>query len=199
MQNVLQLLNLYISPLSKNNMNIIQTPLKDLLVIEPKVFKDDRGHFFESWNKEIFEKQGLKLDFVQDNQSLSSKGVLRGLHFQNPPYAQGKLVRVIQGSVMDVAVDIRKNSSTYGEYFSIKLSGKNKTSIWIPPGFAHGFVTLEDDTIFTYKCTAVYNKESEGSIFWNDKDLNIDWGMQNPIISEKDAVSPTFSILKSEF
>ena len=199
MQNVLQLLNLYISPLSKNNMNIIQTPLKDLLVIEPKVFKDDRGHFFESWNKEIFEKQGLKLDFVQDNQSLSSKGVLRGLHFQNPPYAQGKLVRVIQGSVIDVAVDIRKNSPTYGEYFSIKLSGKNKTSMWIPPGFAHGFVTLEDDTIFSYKCTAVYNKESEGSIFWNDKDLNIDWGVQNPIISEKDDFSPTFSILKSEF
>ena len=199
MQNVLQLLNLYISPLSKNNMNIIQTPLKDLLVIEPKVFEDDRWHFFESWNKEIFEKQGLKLDFVQDNQSLSSKGVLRGLHFQNPPYAQGKLVRVIQGSVMDVAVDIRKNSPTYGEYFSIKLSDKNKTSVWIPPGFAHGFVTLEDDTIFTYKCTAVYNKESEGSIFWNDKDLNIDWGMQKPIISEKDAFSPTFSILKSEF
>ena len=190
MQNVLQLLNLYISPLSKNNMNIIQTPLKDLLVIEPKVFKDDRGHFFESWNKEIFEKQGLKLDFVQDNQSLSSKGVLRGLHFQNPPYAQGKLVRVIQGSVMDVAVDIRKNSSTYGEYFSIKLSGKNKTSIWIPPGFAHGFVTLEDDTIFTYKCTAVYNKESEGSIFWNDKDLNIDWGVSDPVLSKKDSALP---------
>lgn len=199
MQNVLQLLNLYISPLSKNNMNIIQTPLKDLLVIEPKVFEDDRGYFFESWNKAIFEKQGLNLDFVQDNQSLSSKGVLRGLHFQNPPYVQGKLVRVIQGSVMDVAVDIRKDSPTYGEHFSIKLSGKNKTSIWIPPGFAHGFVTLEDDTIFTYKCTGVYNKKSEGSILWNDKDLNIDWGMQNPIISEKDAVSPTFAMLNSEF
>ncbi|MBR73467.1 MAG: dTDP-4-dehydrorhamnose 3,5-epimerase [Dehalococcoidaceae bacterium] len=180
-------------------MDIIQTPLKDLLVIEPKVFEDDRGHFFESWNKAIFEKQGLKLDFVQDNQSLSSKGVLRGLHFQNPPYAQGKLVRVIQGSVMDVAVDIRKASPTYGEHFSIILSGKNKTLMWIPPGFAHGFVTLEDDTIFTYKCTDIYNKESEGSILWNDKDLNIDWGMQNPIISEKDAVSPTFAMLNSEF
>ena len=199
MQNVLQLLNLYISPLSKNNMNIIQTPLKDLLVIEPKVFEDDRGHFFESWNKAIFENQGLKLDFVQDNQSLSSKGVLRGLHFQNSPYAQGKLVRVIQGSVKDVAVDIRKASPTYGKHFSIKLSGKNKTSIWIPPGFAHGFVTLEDDTIFTYKCTAFYNKKSEGAILWNDKDLNIDWGMQTPIISEKDAVSPTFAMLNSEF
>ena len=199
MQNVLQLLNLYISPLSKNNMNIIQTPLKDLLVIEPKVFEDDRGHFFESWNKEIFEKRGLKLDFVQDNQSLSSKGVLRGLHFQNPPYEQGKLVRVIQGSVIDVAVDIRKVSPTYGEHFSIILSGKNKTSMWIPPGFAHGFVTLEDDTIFAYKCTDVYNKDSEGSILWNDKDLNIDWGMQNPIISEKDTISSTFAMLNSEF
>lgn len=180
-------------------MNITQTSLRDLLVIEPKVFEDDRGYFFESWNKAVFEEKGLYLNFIQDNQSLSSKGVLRGLHFQNPPYAQGKLVRVIQGSVMDVAVDIRKASLTYGEYFSIILSGKNKKSVWIPPGFAHGFVTLEDDTVFTYKCTDVYNKESEGSILWNDKDLNIDWGMENPIVSDKDAASPTFEMLNSEF
>jgi len=180
-------------------MKLIKTPIQDLIVIEPKVFQDDRGYFFESWSKTVFEKEGLNLNFVQDNQSLSSKGVLRGLHFQNPPFAQGKLVTVIQGSVMDVSVDIRKNSPTYGKHLAIVLSGKNKTSIWIPQGFAHGFVTLEDNTIFTYKCTDVYNRESEGSILWNDKDLNINWGMQNPIVSEKDASSPTFSMLNSQF
>ena len=180
-------------------MEIIKTPIEGLLVIKPKIFGDDRGHFFESWSKDSFVKNGLDLDFVQDNQSLSSKGVLRGLHFQNPPYAQGKLVRVIKGSVLDVAVDIRKDSPTYGQHFSIQLTEKNKTIFWIPPGFAHGFVTLEDDTIFTYKCTGVYNKESEGALLWSDKDLNIDWGVENPLVSEKDLVAGNFSNFESNF
>ena len=180
-------------------MNIIKTPIEGLLVIKPKIFTDDRGHFFESWSKAIFEKEGLDLNFVQDNQSLSAKGVLRGLHFQNPPFAQGKLVNVIKGAVLDVVVDIRKNSATFGKHFSLVLSGENKTSFWIPPGFAHGFITLEEDTIFSYKCTEVYNKQSEGSIVWNDIDLNIDWGMEDPIVSGKDAESPTFAKLSTQF
>ena len=180
-------------------MEIIKTPIEGLLVIRPKIFGDDRGHFFESWSKESFTKNGMDLDFVQDNQSLSSKGVLRGLHFQNPPFAQGKLVRVVKGIVLDVAVDIRKDSPTYGQHFSIKLSEKNKTIFWIPPGFAHGFVTLEDDTIFTYKCTGVYNKESEGALLWSDKDLNIDWGVENPLVSDKDLVAGNFINFESQF
>ena len=146
-------------------MEVIKTTLEGLLVINPKIFRDERGHFFESWSKESFAKNGLHLDFVQDNQSLSSKGVLRGLHFQNPPFAQGKLVRVIKGSVLDVVVDIRKESSTYGQHFSIELNEENKTNFWIPAGFAHGFITLEDETIFTYKCTGVYNSASERHCF----------------------------------
>ena len=180
-------------------MEIIKTPIEGLLVIKPIIFEDDRGHFFESWSKESFKNIGLDLDFVQDNQSLSQKGVLRGLHFQNPPFAQGKLVRVIQGSVLDVAVDIRKNSPTYGEYFAIELSADNKTNFWIPAGFAHGFVTLEDETIFIYKCTEVYNKESEGLLIWNDDDLAIHWGVENPLVSDKDLVAGSFKDFESKF
>ena len=141
----------------------------------------------------------MDLDFVQDNQSLSKKGVLRGLHFQNPPFAQGKLVRVIKGAVVDVAVDIRKNSPTYGQHFAVELSEENKIVFWIPPGFAHGFVTLKDDTIFTYKCTAIYNKESEGAILWNDEDLNIDWKVVSPLVSNKDMVADNFNDLTTQF
>jgi len=180
-------------------MEIIKTSIEGLLVIRPTIFGDDRGHFFESWSKESFAKNGLDLDFVQDNQSLSSKSVLRGLHFQNPPFAQGKLVRVIKGSVLDIAVDIRKDSPTYGQHFSIELTEKNKTIFWIPPGFAHGFVTLEDDTIFTYKCTGVYNKESEGALLWSDTDLNIDWGSIDPLVSDKDLVAGSFENFVSQF
>ena len=180
-------------------MKIIKTEIEGLLIIEPRVFEDERGYFFESWSKDTFENAGLNINFVQDNQSFSSKGVVRGLHFQNPPFAQGKLVRVLKGSVLDVAVDIRKNSPTYGKYFSIHLSGENKTMFWIPPGFAHGFSTLEDNTIFSYKCSGVYNKESEGSLIWNDTDLNIDWKIKNPIISEKDQNSELFSNFKTQF
>ena len=180
-------------------MNIIKPSIKGLLVIKPEVFEDDRGHFFESWSKESYQKIDLDLDFVQDNQSLSQKGVLRGLHFQNPPFEQGKLVRVIKGAVIDVAVDIRRNSDTYGQYFSVKLSENNKKVFWIPPGFAHGFVTLEDDTVFIYKCTEIYNKESEGALNWNDKDLNIDWGIKNPLVSEKDMIAGDFAGFDSKF
>lgn len=180
-------------------MKIIKTPIEGLLVIHPNVFEDQRGYFFESWGKQAFKHIGLGVDFVQDNQSLSQKGVLRGLHFQNPPFSQGKLVRVIKGRVLDVAVDIRKRSLTYGQHFSIELSEDNKTMFWLPPGFAHGFLTLEDNTIFTYKCTGVYNKESEGALLWSDKDLKIDWGIDSPVVSKKDQAAPKFSNLSSQF
>ena len=180
-------------------MEIIKTPIKGLLVIKPRIFGDDRGYFFESWSKQSFAEVGLNLDFVQDNQSLSGKGVLRGLHFQSPPYAQGKLVRVIKGAVLDVAVDIRKESPTYGQYFSVELSEENKTIAWIPSGFAHGFLTLQDNTIFSYKCSGVYNKESEGALLWNDKDLNINWEINNPLVSEKDLVAGNFKDFASKF
>tara|TARA_B100000809_G_C14793250_1_gene407471 strand:+ start:87 stop:629 length:543 start_codon:yes stop_codon:yes gene_type:complete len=180
-------------------MKIIKTEIEGLLIIKPRVFEDDRGYFFESWSKDAFENAGLDISFVQDNQSLSSKGVVRGLHFQNPPFAQGKLVQVLKGSVLDVAVDIRENSASYGKHVSVLLSGENKTMFWIPPGFAHGFSTLEDNTMFSYKCSGVYNKESEGSLMWNDTDLNIDWQIKNPIISEKDQNSELFTNFKTKF
>ena len=180
-------------------MEIIKTKIEGLLIIKPTVYEDNRGYFFESWNKSLFKKNGLDINFIQDNQSLSSKGVIRGLHFQNPPYEQGKLVRVIQGSVLDVAVDIRKKSPNYGKYVSIILSGKERNMFWIPPGFAHGFATLEDNTIFSYKCSGVYNKKSEGSLLWNDPDLNIDWKINNPIISKKDQQSKKFTNFKTHF
>jgi len=180
-------------------MEIIKTPLTGLLIIKPDVFEDDRGYFFESYNQEKFLAHGIDVTFVQDNESKSKRGVLRGLHFQNPPFAQGKLVRVMRGSVLDVAVDIRRESPTYGKSSSIVLSGKNKWMYWIPVGFAHGFLTLEDDTIFFYKCTNVYSKESEGAIRWNDPDLNIDWGIKDPVISPKDELAPVFANFESSF
>lgn len=167
-------------------MEVTETFLKGLFVIKPKVFEDARGYFFESYNNAMFEKAGLNLKFVQDNQSLSQKGVLRGLHFQNPPYAQGKLVRVITGAVYDVAVDIRKNSPTYGKHFGLELNETNKWMMYIPEGFAHGFATLQDNTIFSYKCTNYYHKASEDCILWNDSDIGINWNIDNPLLSEKD-------------
>lgn len=180
-------------------MKFIETPIKDLFVIQPKIFEDDRGHFFESYTKKSFIDNNIDVDFVQDNQSLSQKGVLRGLHFQHPPFAQGKLVRVIKGAVLDVAVDIRKNSKTFGQHFSIELNENNKTMLWIPEGFAHGFSTLENNTIFCYKCTNVYNKNSEGCLLWNDSDLSIDWRIELPILSEKDGLGSKLVDLKSPF
>ncbi len=167
-------------------MEVIETKLKGVLVLKPKVFEDARGYFFESYNANLFKQAGLDLDFVQDNQSLSQKGVLRGLHFQNNPWAQGKLVRVINGAVFDVAVDIRKSSPTYGQWFGMELNEKNKWMMYIPPGFAHGFATLLDNTIFSYKCTNFYNKASEDCLLWNDPDIGIDWNLENPLLSDKD-------------
>lgn len=180
-------------------MNIISTPISGLLVIEPKVFKDHRGYFYESYNATAFKEAGIDAVFVQDNQSLSQKGILRGLHFQAPPHAQGKLVRVIKGAVLDVVVDIRKTSPTYGQHYSIELTEENFKMFWIPEGFAHGFLTLKDDTIFSYKCTDVYNKSSEGGLLWNDRDLNINWGITNPVLSEKDTQNPVLKDFKSPF
>lgn len=174
--------------------------IEGLWIIEPKVFGDHRGYFMESFQKERFaEETGENVDFVQDNESLSSKGVLRGMHFQKPPFAQGKLVRVISGSVLDVAVDIRKNSPTYGKHQSIVLSGENKKQFYIPPGFAHGFLTLENNTLFSYKCTNFYHPESEGSIAWFDKDLAIEWGDIAPVISDKDRDASAFNTFNSPF
>lgn len=180
-------------------MEIIKTKIPGLLIIKPDVFEDDRGYFFESFNSQKFKKAGIDIEFLQDNESKSQKGVLRGLHFQNPPHAQGKLVRVMRGSVLDVAVDIRKGSPTYGQWETIVLSGENKMMYWIPAGMAHGFVTLEDDTIFFYKCTNTYNKESEGSIRWDDADLGIDWGVEDPILSDKDKTAPLFKDFITKF
>ena len=167
-----------------------------MVEIFPRVFDDERGAFFESYNEEAFQKNGLPTNFVQDNQSFSVKGVLRGLHFQNAPFAQGKLVRVIVGRVIDVAVDIRPESPTFGRYELFELSAEKNNMAYIPEGFAHGFAAVED-SIFSYKCTNLYNKACESGIIWNDPTLNIDWGVANPIISEKDLQLPTFKSLFS--
>jgi dTDP-4-dehydrorhamnose 3,5-epimerase len=180
-------------------MQIQTTPIEGLLIIQPQVFEDPRGYFYESYNKQKFTEAGIDFEFIQDNQSLSQKGIIRGLHFQAPPFEQGKLVRVIQGAVNDVVVDIRKNSKTFGQHFLINLTAENRTMFFIPPGFAHGFETLEDDTIFLYKCTNVYNKESEGGLLWNDPFLNISWQNNDPLISDKDKILPTFENLISPF
>jgi dTDP-4-dehydrorhamnose 3,5-epimerase len=180
-------------------MEFIKTEIDGLLIIKPDVFEDERGYFFESFNAEKFKISGIDVRFRQDNESKSKKGVVRGLHCQAPPFAQDKLVRVIKGAVIDVAVDIRKGSPTYGKHVSVKLTEQNKLMFWIPKGFAHGFATLEDDTIFFYKCTEVYNKEAEQSIIWNDPDLGIDWGVDNPVTSERDKLSPGFRKFDSPF
>ena len=170
-------------------MKFIETPIADLLIIEPRIFGDDRGFFLESWNAETFRKAGLDLDFVQDNHSRSAKGVLRGLHFQNPD-PQGKLVRVTAGRAWDVAVDLRRASPTCGQWHGVELSAANKRMFWVPPGFAHGFVALEDDTDFLYKCTAAYAPANERSLQWNDPTVGIDWPLEGlePQLSGKDKV-----------
>ncbi|MEO5909508.1 MAG: dTDP-4-dehydrorhamnose 3,5-epimerase [Pelobium sp.] len=182
-------------------MNILESPIKDLLIIEPKIWRDERGYFFESYNQKAFIAAGIKLEFVQDNQSFSQKGTLRGLHAQANPHAQGKLVRVIKGKVLDVAVDIRKKSPTYGQHFCIELTAENFKMVWVPPGFLHGFVTLEDETLFSYKCTNLYHKDSEIGAMWDDKDLAIDWKIptSEAIVSAKDQQLPSFKDLKSPF
>jgi dTDP-4-dehydrorhamnose 3,5-epimerase len=184
-------------------MQITETPIAGLLVIEPKVWKDNRGYFYESYNARILAEAGITGNFVQDNQSFSQKGALRGLHAQNMPFEQGKLVRVLKGAVLDVAVDIRKASATYGQHFSIELSGENHKQLWVPPGFLHGFLTLEDETIFTYKVTNYYDKASEIGVMWNDPALNINWNSgiseEELLLSEKDLVLSSFKDFKSPF
>lgn len=184
-------------------MNFIPTPIKDLIVVEPKIWPDARGYFYESYHAKNFAEAHINAVFVQDNQSFSQKGTLRGLHAQAPPFAQGKLVRVIKGSVLDVAVDIRSHSDTYGKHFSLVLSSENHRQLWIPPGFLHGFLTLEDDTIFTYKVTNEYNRTSEIGVRWNDPTLNIQWeeliAHEDFILSDKDLNLPYFDAFDSPF
>lgn len=170
-------------------MKVIQTKLEGVCLLEPTVFSDSRGYFFESFNDRKFEElTGFKAKFVQDNQSMSAKGVLRGLHFQISPKAQGKLVRVVKGAVFDVAVDIRSDSPTFGQWVGFELSELNHRQLWIPPGLAHGFVTLQEDTVFQYKVTEYWSKDHERCIAWNDPDLKIDWQFEGePIVSAKDA------------
>lgn len=170
-------------------MNISKTKIPDVLIIEPKIFGDERGFFYESYNHKKFEQAvGKEVNFVQDNHSKSTKGVLRGLHFQKAPYAQGKLVRCVVGEVFDVAVDIREKSDTYGQWVGIILSAENKRQLWIPEGFAHGFLVLSETAEFLYKATNYYHPESEGGIIWNDKNISIDWPIENDniILSQKD-------------
>ena len=174
--------------------------LKGITLIKPKVYNDNRGLFLETFNLNKFEKQtGFETTFYQDNLSVSKKNVLRGLHFQKPPNAQGKLVQVIKGRAIDVAVDIRKNSPTYGAYFKVELNDRNRYQLWIPRGFAHGFVALEDNTIFSYKCDNPYSQKDEMSLPWNDEDLAIEWGVKNPILSNKDESATTFKRFNSPF
>ncbi len=181
-------------------MNFEKTPIKDLLILKPNVFGDDRGYFLETFNQKKFnEIIGKEISFVQDNESLSKKGVLRGLHFQNPPFAQGKLVRVVKGAVLDIAVDLRKSSPTYGQHFTIELTEENKFQFWIPEGFAHGFITLRPNTIFCYKCTNFYAPKSEQTILWSDEELNIDWKIKPEFISEKDQKGIRFKDFDSLF
>lgn len=176
-------------------MNIIKTEIEGVVILEPRVFKDDRGYFMESFSKKIFDTEVCKTEFVQDNESRSSYGVLRGLHFQKPPYAQSKLVRVVKGSVLDVAVDIRKGSPTFGQHVTVELTEDNKHQFFVPKGFAHGFVVLSEEVIFQYKCDNFYAPQHEGAIVWNDPALSIDWKIAGDkiILSEKDKNHPVLS------
>lgn len=175
-------------------MEVRQTGIDGLIEIVPSIFKDDRGWFYEFYNEKTFQQAGITHKFVQENTSFSTKGVIRGLHFQLPPFAQGKLVTVLQGRVIDVVVDIRKASPTFGKSFQLELDGNRRNMLMVPEGFAHGFVALED-SLFHYKCTNFYNKASEGGIHWNDPALGIKWPVTTPIVSEKDQVLPTLEEL----
>lgn len=182
-------------------MPFIDTGIPNLLVYEPKVFEDARGYFFESYNQNAFLDAGINISFVQDNQSRSSYGVIRGLHYQLPPFAQSKLVRVLSGKILDVAVDIRRGSPTYGRVFSIELSSENRKQLFVPHGFAHGFSVLSDTAEVMYKCDQFYHKESEGGIRYNDDTLNVDWRVpsDNAIVSDKDVNNPSFQECKNTF
>lgn len=176
-------------------MAFIQTAFPGLIIFEPAVFEDSRGYFFESYNQNLFAEAGIDIDFVQDNQARSSYGVLRGLHFQSPPYTQTKLVRVLSGTILDVVVDIRQGSPTYGQVYTIELSAENKKQLLVPKGFAHGYSVLSPTAEVFYKCDAFYNKASEGGILYNDAQLGIDWQLPADaiVVSDKDKVYPTFA------
>ena len=181
-------------------MEVVKFDIEGLLLLTPRVFEDDRGFFYESFNQEQFNDiVGREVIFLQDNQSLSKKNVLRGFHFQAPPHGQGKLVRVVKGSVIDMAIDIRKESPTYGQSVAVELSADNKKMFWIPEGFAHGFYAQEDNTLFLYKCTNVYNKSCEGDLLWKDTQFDFHKEYDSPIVSEKDHLATPFSDLKSPF
>lgn len=180
-------------------MDVIKTELPGLLLFKPKIFSDDRGYFFESFNEDNYKKSGIDFCFVQDNISKSKKGTIRGLHYQAGEKAQGKLCQVLLGKVLDVAVDVRFGSPTFGKHFSYELSEENHLQLWIPPGFAHGFSVLSDEAIFSYKCTALYSKEHERAIIFNDTNLNIDWKTENPIVSEKDFNAQFFKNIQRDF
>ncbi len=181
-------------------MKIEKLGIEGLVLIEPRIFTDDRGYFCETFQDEKYKEiLGQDVTFVQDNMSFSRKNVVRGLHFQSPPFAQGKLVSVPKGKVLDVAVDLRKHSSTYGEHVSVVLSGDNARQFWIPAGFAHGFSVLEDETIFTYKCSNYYSPEHENCILWDDDTLCIDWVVEQAIVSEKDQMGKLFSKFDTPF
>jgi len=182
-------------------MNFIKTEIPEVIIIEPKVFGDNRGYFLESYNQKRFEEVVGKTSFLQDNESKSSKGVLRGLHFQKPPFEQAKLVRCIEGEVLDVAVDIRKNSKTYGQHVAVLLSGENKRQLFVPRGFAHGFLVLSDSATFAYKVDNTYAPEFDAGIRWNDKELNIQWGLEESevLVSAKDGELPFFLEFDSPF
>jgi dTDP-4-dehydrorhamnose 3,5-epimerase len=183
-------------------MTVTETIIPGVLIFEPKVIADDRGYFFESYNKRVFDEAGITTNFVQDNESRSQKNTIRGLHAQAPPHAQGKLVRVINGAVLDIAVDIRKGSPTYGQHLSVELTAENHRQLWIPPGCVHGFLTLIDDTIFVYKVSGgLYNKQSEIGLAWNDPQLAIGWGVseQDAILSPKDQTLPGIAGFESPF
>lgn len=179
-------------------MRVIKTDIEGLAVIEPSVFSDARGYFFEAFNQKVFNAEVAPVEFVQDNESKSSYGVVRGLHFQRPPYVQAKLVRVVKGRVLDVAVDLREGSPTYGKHFSVELSDENHRMLFIPRGFAHGFSVLSEEVVFQYKCDNYYHPESEGAIAWNDPDLCIDWGIPEDkvVLSAKDAKNPFLKDMK---
>lgn len=182
-------------------MNVIRTEIEGLVILEPRVFEDRRGYFFESFSEREFAEAVGPVHFVQDNESKSSYGVLRGLHFQKPPYAQAKLVRVVKGCVLDVAVDLRKGSPTYGKYEAVELSEKNRRQLFIPRGFAHGFCVLSDEVIFQYKCDNYYSPQSEGAVRWDDPDLSIDWRIpaEDVVLSEKDSSHPALKDLEDVF
>lgn len=177
----------------------LETAIQGLVIIEPDVFGDHRGYFKETYNEAAFKALGLDMHFMQDNLSYSRRGILRGLHFQRDPFAQGKLVSVVEGEVLDVAVDIRKGSPTYGQHVSVVLSGENHRMFYVPPGFAHGFQVVSETCYFSYKCTNIYDRPSEGGLMWSDPALGVKWPVADPIISEKDRDYPSFEVFESPF